>query len=144
MAYICWSVATIVFGTVPVMALTVARGTQALDVGRIRLLKIFGARRLVVGIALVLDALPAYFLGARLAFAIALVISVVSEMVFRPGSGLAIGALSKDYQMNFETPRIYACVILVGLVGYVGNLLLRLLEDYLRGGHQGAGAEDRA
>jgi ABC-type nitrate/sulfonate/bicarbonate transport system permease component len=38
---------------------------------------------------------PSAFLGARITFSMSLVIAVVSEMIFTPRSGLAIGSLAK-------------------------------------------------
>ncbi len=132
-------IGTIVFGCLPVMALTVARGAMAVARDKLDILRAYdvnwGVRTLAVGMEL----LPTVFLGARLTFSIALIVAVVTEMVFTPRSGLAIGALARDSELNFDTPLFYSCVISIGLFGYLVNLAMRKIEERL-----GAAAEHTA
>jgi ABC-type nitrate/sulfonate/bicarbonate transport system permease component len=115
------------------MVLTVARGIQSLDHTRLELLSIHGASPLLKAFASVVEILPATFLGARLTFSVSLIVAVVTEMVFSPRSGSALGALAKDAQISFDTPTFYACIIVLGVYGYAVNAFLRRVEWWLAG-----------
>lgn len=125
---------TIIFGCLPVMTLSVARGTLSLSRDRLDVLAVYDVawrKRLP---AIGMEILPSGFLGARLAFSFAMIIAVVTEMVFTPRSGLALGALARDAEIEFNTPVFYACVVTIGVFGYVGNVVLRFAEEHV--GHQ--------
>jgi ABC-type nitrate/sulfonate/bicarbonate transport system permease component len=96
-------------------------------------LSIHGASPLLKAFASVVEILPATFLGARLTFSVSLIVAVVTEMVFSPRSGWAIGALAKDAQISFDTPTFYACIIVLGVYGYAINAFLRRVEWRLAG-----------
>lgn len=120
---------TIVFGCVPVMLLTVAYAAMNIPRQKLEILAVFGAKRAIRFFATAMEIVPGIFLGARLTFSLALVIAVVTDMVFTPRSGWAIGALARDSEMNFDTPTYYTCMLLVGCVGYFGNLFLKKIEQ---------------
>jgi len=119
---------TIVFGCLPVMILTVARGTRRISRAKMELLAVFETTRGVRALAATLEVLPSAVLGARITLSIALVVSVVTEMVFTPRSGLALGALAKEAEISFNTPLFYAALVLLGTFGYVANIALRAVE----------------
>lgn len=119
---------TIVFGCLPIMILTVARGTQSIPRGKIEILKVHNAIRLVKIFATSMEILPSCFLGARLALSLSIVIAVVTEMVFTPRSGIALGSLAKDAEISFNTPLFYASVVVIGIFGYLANVIMRKLE----------------
>ena len=119
---------TVVFGCLPVMILTIARGTQGVSrepFEILRLHKVAWPVRLFAG---GVEILPSVFLGSRITLSIALIIAVVTEMVFSPRSGWALGALARDAEIDFDTPTFYACAITIGLFGFFANALLRKLE----------------
>jgi ABC-type nitrate/sulfonate/bicarbonate transport system permease component len=130
---------TVVFGCLPVMVLTVARGTQAIPREPLDLLRAHDVAPGVQLFARAVEVLPSVFLGARITFSISLVIAVVSEMVFTPRSGWALGSLARDAEIDFDTPTFYACLISIGLFGYAVNAGLRRLEH--RFGFAGEGEE---
>lgn len=122
---------TIAFGCSPVMMLTVARGSLGISKTRMELLRVYDVgvgHRLL---ARVMEILPSVFLGARLSLAIALIVAVVTEMVFTPRSGWALGALARDAEIDFDTPLFYASVLSVGIFGYLSNWMMRKLEERL-------------
>lgn len=127
---------TIVFGCVPVMFLTVARGIEALPVERQELIRVMGTPLGIRTAAMFLDTLPSIFLAARLCLSFAVIIAVVTEMVFTPRTGYALGALARDAEIEFNTPVFYAGVISMGVVGFLLNWLLRKGEEMLGGKHQ--------
>ncbi|MCS5694345.1 ABC transporter permease subunit [Cyanobium sp. FGCU-6] len=124
---------TIALGCLPVMTLSVSRGIQNLDHSRLELLKTHGVSPLFRGFASVIEILPSALFGARLTLSLSLIISVVTEMVFSPKTGYALGALAKDSQISFETAKFYACIFLLGAFGYLMNALIRQAEWWLSG-----------
>ncbi len=122
---------TVSLGCLPVILLTVARGVREISITKIEILKIHGVSRAMQGLVKGLEVLPAVFLASRLTFSIALVISVVTEMVFTPRTGWALGALARDSEIEFNTPRFYACVVVIGLFGYGLNFAMRRIEQRL-------------
>ncbi len=122
---------TIVFGCLPVMILTVSRGAQQISLQAIEIMKINRVNKLLIGIASGIEILPSIFLGARITFSFALIIAVVTEMVFTPREGWAIGSLARDSEINFDTPMFYTCVLSIGLFGYMVNILLKKIEGFL-------------
>lgn len=124
-------VATIVFGCLPAMILTVAQGTRRVARPKLELLEVFGASRGSRLLATVMEVLPSCVLGARITLAMALIISVVTEMVFAPRTGVALGALAKEAEISFDTPLFYAALLVVGAFGYLANALLRRLGTVL-------------
>jgi ABC-type nitrate/sulfonate/bicarbonate transport system permease component len=130
---------TIAVGSIPIMALTVARGIRSLDRTRLELLLVHGGAPPLRLLASVVEILPTTFLGARLTFSISLIVAVVTEMVFSPRSGHGIGLLAKDSQISFDTPTFYACIVVLGVYGYTMNAGMRRLEVWL-GGESGEAA----
>jgi ABC-type nitrate/sulfonate/bicarbonate transport system permease component len=124
---------TIVFGCLPIVFLTVARGTQTMDPGPLRTLRVFGASRTVLFAARALEALPALFLAARVTFSISLIVTVVCEMVSTPRSGIGAGTLARDAELSFETPTFYLCIIVVGAYAFLCNRILEAVERRLSG-----------
>ena len=124
---------TIAIGCLPIMLLSVSRGIQHMDHARLDLLDMHGASRPLRIAISVIEILPATLFGARLTFSISLIVTVVTEMVFTPRSGFALGALAKDAQISFDTPTFYACILILGSYGYAANALIRHCEWRLSG-----------
>lgn len=124
-------VGTIVFGCLPTMILTVAQGKRSVSRAKLELLEVFAAGRGTRLLVTVMELSPSCILGARITLAMALIISVVTEMVFAPRSGVALGALAKEAEISFDTPLFYAALLVVGGFGYTANVLLRRLERWV-------------
>ena len=124
---------TIVFGCLPIVVLTVARGLQAMDPAPIRTLRVFGASPAVLFAATALETIPAVFLAARVTFSISLIVTVVCEMVATPRSGMGVGSLARDAELSFETPTFYLCILVVGTYALLCNRLLEGVERRLAG-----------
>ena len=71
-------------------------------------------------------ALPNIATGVRVSASIALLVCVTVEFL---AASDGIGAYMQRQQSAFQLPELYAAVVLVGLVGYVVNVLLRLLQS---------------
>lgn len=122
---------TIIFGCIPLIALTVARGFQQMSYVRLEILTMFRVPKRVRVLARFMEVLPSGVLAARLAFSICIIVAVVSEMVFTPRNDLAIGSLAKQAEMAFHTPVFFAALLVIGIVGYAGNLGIRKCEERL-------------
>jgi ABC-type nitrate/sulfonate/bicarbonate transport system permease component len=116
--------ATIAFGCAPIVALSVATALRRSGGTRFEVLEVFGATAATTRWARVLDLLPSLLLAARVALSLSLVIAVVTEMVFAPRSGLGLGAYAKDAEMTFDTPGVYASMLLIGGAGLALNVAL--------------------
>jgi ABC-type nitrate/sulfonate/bicarbonate transport system permease component len=119
-------IALIAFGCVwPVLLNTVdgVRGIEPLLLDVARSYRIGPVRRLI---SIVLrGASPQIFAGARTALAIAIIIMVVAETV--GGSG-GIGYFLLTAERNFAITSMWGAIVALGLLGYLLNILFRLLE----------------
>jgi ABC-type nitrate/sulfonate/bicarbonate transport system permease component len=86
------------------------------------------------------SASPQIFAGMRTSMAIGLILMVTSEMV---GATNGIGYSVVQAQRLFAIPKMWAGIILLGIIGYVMNLLFLRLEAralrWHRGSHAGVG-----
>ena len=65
------------------------------------------------------DSLSHVFVGMRTSLSLALVLTVVVEMFIGSQSGL--GKKIYDYHLVFDTPEMYATIVVTGIVGYTIN-----------------------
>jgi sulfonate transport system permease protein len=84
-------------------------------------------------------ALPQIFTGLRVGLQVALLLMVVSEMVASTGG---IGYLIIQSQQEFTTPKMWAGILLLGILGYVLNLLFGVVERRML--HWYFGSRDQA
>ncbi len=120
-------IALIAFGCVwPVLLNTIdgVRGIEPLLLDVARSYRIGRVRRLTS--IILRGASPQIFAGARTALAIAIIIMVVAETV--GGSG-GIGYFLLTAERNFAITSMWGAIIALGLLGYVLNILFRLLES---------------
>jgi ABC-type nitrate/sulfonate/bicarbonate transport system permease component len=75
------------------------------------------------------DSLPQVFIGMRMASSLALVLTVVIEMML--GSEAGLGKKIYDYELLFETPEMYVAIITTGAIGYTLNQGFICLERSL-------------
>jgi NitT/TauT family transport system permease protein len=72
------------------------------------------------------DAIPHIVSGMRNAVSLCLVLVVVVEMFWGAPSGL--GKRLFDAHLAFQSPRLYAVIFFIGILGYTLNLVLQLIE----------------
>lgn len=80
-------------------------------------------------------ALPQIFAGMRTSLSLALILMVISEMM---ASTNGIGYFVVQSQRAFALPEMWAGIILLGLLGYLLNLGLVLVERRVLRWHRGA------
>jgi ABC-type nitrate/sulfonate/bicarbonate transport system permease component len=86
-------------------------------------------------------ALPSIVTGLRIAISVALVLVVVAEFV---GEGGGLGGYLEVAAARSEFPEVYACILFLGLIGYVLNRFFVLVERHLLAWHYGAVGEQPA
>ena len=70
--------------------------------------------------------MPAVVLGIRVATPIALVITLLVEYLTAVNG---VGALVGDAQRTFQPARVYALIVIAGLISLSVNALVRIIED---------------
>lgn len=129
-------VVTIAFGVVWPVLLNTAEGVRTVEPLQLDTARVFGvgpARRLLT---IVLPAAaPKIFAGLRVALSFALILMVLSELF---GSTAGIGSELIDAQRGFELPRMWAAIVMLGILGLLFNALFMLLERRLLAWHTGA------
>jgi ABC-type nitrate/sulfonate/bicarbonate transport system permease component len=80
------------------------------------------------------DALPQTFVGLRIALSYALIVSVLTEMVM--GSKYGIGQKINDTYNNYQMDKMFAYLLITGLLGLALNKLFVYLEKKSSGWRQ--------
>jgi ABC-type nitrate/sulfonate/bicarbonate transport system permease component len=122
-------VGVVAFGSIWPMLLATIHGFAAVEPRLVEVGRMYHLSRLefVLKVAFP-NAMPDILAAMRLGLITALILSVVGEILaFQGGLGSHILEASRAYQ----SPDLFAGVIVLGLIGLVSNLLLSLLEDTL-------------
>jgi ABC-type nitrate/sulfonate/bicarbonate transport system permease component len=86
----------------------------------------FGLRYAASSLTVVLPAaMPAIFTGLRIALAVMLILTVVTEMI---AGNNGIGFLLLEAERTFRIADMYGFIIALGLVGYVLNRLFQMVD----------------
>jgi ABC-type nitrate/sulfonate/bicarbonate transport system permease component len=108
------------------LAVNTVDGLKSTDRELLRLLRSMGATRWqVFRLARVPSALPHIFGGARISVAFSVIGAVFGEFV---GARAGLGYLMDRSAPQFETPRVFACIVILALMGVSLFLLVSLAE----------------
>ncbi|HLX28278.1 MAG TPA: ABC transporter permease [Casimicrobiaceae bacterium] len=120
----------------PLLLNTIA-GVRNVDRKLIDAARTMGVRRTPMLLHVVVPAaLPTIMVGFRLAFAGAWSAIIAAELIGAPsGLGFAI----EWYRELLMSPKMFAFIVLIGIVGYVCDLLLRALQRVLTPWAEGTG-----
>ena len=109
--------------------LTTVTGVRQIDPLLLRAAQSLGARGPRLFLRVILPAaLPDILTGLRLGVALAFFVIVISEFI---GAEHGLGYLINDGRNFFLVPQMLAAAVVLGLLGYAGNGLVRLLERRL-------------
>jgi ABC-type nitrate/sulfonate/bicarbonate transport system permease component len=109
--------------------LTTVTGVRQIDPVLLRAAQSLGARGLRLFVRVILPAaLPDVLTGLRLGVALAFFVIVISEFI---GAEHGLGYLINDGRNFFLVPQMLGAAVVLGLLGYAGNGLVRLLERRL-------------
>jgi ABC-type nitrate/sulfonate/bicarbonate transport system permease component len=119
----------ITYATFFPMFLTTVHAVRHLDPLLIRAAQSLGARRWTLFTRVILPAaLPDMLTGIRLGVALSFFVIVISEFI---GAEQGLGFLINDGRSFFLVPQMLGAAVLLGLLGYAGNALVRLAEHRL-------------
>ena len=106
--------------------LTTVTGVRQIDPVLLRAAQSLGARGLPLFTRVILPAaLPDVLTGLRLGVALAFFVIVISEFI---GAEHGLGYLINDGRNFFLVPQMLGAAVVLGLLGYAGNALVRLVE----------------
>ena len=109
--------------------LTTVTGVRQIDPLLLRAAQSLGAGGLRLFLRVILPAaLPDILTGLRLGVALAFFVIVISEFI---GAEHGLGYLINDGRNFFLVPQMLGAAVVLGLLGYAGNSLVRLLERRL-------------
>jgi ABC-type nitrate/sulfonate/bicarbonate transport system permease component len=127
---------TIAFGVMWPVLLNSADGVRTVDTLQLETARVFGLSRSLRMTKVVLPAAsPKIFAGLRVSLAFALILMVLSELV---GSTAGIGSQLIGAQRDFDLPRMWAGIVVLGVLGVLFNVGFMLLERRLLAWHSGA------
>lgn len=108
------------------LAVNTVDGLKSTDRELVRLLRSMGASRWqLFRLARVPSALPHIFGGARISVAFSVIGAVFGEFV---GARAGLGYLMDRSAPQFETPRVFACIVILALMGVFLFLLVSVVE----------------
>jgi ABC-type nitrate/sulfonate/bicarbonate transport system permease component len=129
-------IVTIAFGVVWPVLLNTADGVRTVEPLQLDTARVFGIGPLRRLLTIVLPAAaPKIFAGLRVALSFALILMVLSELF---GSTAGIGSELIGAQRSFELPRMWAGIVMLGILGFLFNAAFLLLERRLLAWHAGA------
>ncbi len=115
------------FGAALVILFNVAYGVMNARKTRILAARVMGASRWqIMKDVILMESLPATFVGLRNGVSLALVIVVVAEMFIGSVDGLGFRVF--EAQQLFDMPDMYAAIFAAGALGYGLNVLFLLVE----------------
>jgi len=116
----------ITYATFFPMFVTTVHGVTQIDGRLLRAAQSLGARPRHLFLRVILPAaLPDVLTGLRLGVALSFFVIVISEFV---GAESGLGYLINDGRNFFLVPQMLGAAVLLGLLGYAGNALVRVLE----------------
>ena len=120
---------TIMLGCVFPILLNTYSGVRAVDPVQINTGRTFGLNRLQILWQIVVpSSAPYIFTGMRISLAVALILTVISEMV---AANDGIGYFILYMQRSFRVAPMYAGIIALAVVGYALNQLFLLIERWI-------------
>ena len=120
-------VTSIVFGAVWPILLNTAEGARSVDPALLDTARVFRLSAVDrLALVIVPSTLPKLFAGLRLALSLSLILMVFSELL--PGTANGIGFELTDAQSRSDLPTMWAAIVLLGILGYLLNTLLLVLE----------------
>jgi ABC-type nitrate/sulfonate/bicarbonate transport system permease component len=125
-------------GFFPILLNTVA-GVRQVDRKLLSAASTMGiSRAAVLRYVLIPGALPTVMVGVRLAFAASWAAIVAAELI---GSPSGLGFAIEWYRQLLMTPKVFAFILVIGVVGYLCDVGLRSLQRLLTPWSEGTGIQ---
>lgn len=132
--------ASIIFSAIwPILLNTAdgARSVSPLQMETARVFRLSAADRLFR--IIIPSTLPKIFAGLRLSLSLSLILMVFSELL--PGTANGIGFELVDAQSRSDLPTMWAGIVLLGILGYLLNALLLVVEHRTLAWHRTSHAD---
>lgn len=106
--------------------INIIEGLKSADSDHIRMLRVFGASRFQIFKKVqVPSAMPFFFAGLDVGILLAILGAVVGEFL---GSQAGLGNMVLVSQYNFETPTMFAILIVLSLMGIIAHIIIKALQ----------------
>jgi ABC-type nitrate/sulfonate/bicarbonate transport system permease component len=129
-------ITVIVFGVIWPILLNTIDGARSVEPMQLDTARVFGLTAPVRLFRIILPAAaPKIFAGLRVSLSLSLILMVVSELV---GSINGIGYMLNEAKSSFELPDLWACIVLLGILGYAFNAAFLWIERHVLAWHRGA------
>lgn len=120
-------IAVAVFAGSLIIIFNTAYGIMNASNLRVLVAKIMGATKLkILQSVLFWESLPQTFVGLRVALNLCLIMIVITEMFI--GTSVGLGRRIIDFQIIYNTSAMYAVIIITGILGYLLNVGIALLQ----------------
>jgi ABC-type nitrate/sulfonate/bicarbonate transport system permease component len=133
-------IASIIFSAIwPILLNTTdgARSVDRLQMETARVFKLSAADRVLR--IIFPSTLPKIFAGLRLSLSLSLILMVFSELL--PGTANGIGFELTDAQSRSDLPTMWSAIVLLGILGYVLNSVLLVVERRVLAWRRGPGTK---
>ena len=122
-----WRIWLVVFGALPIMIMQIADAINGSSKNRMLIFQSINTSfYFKIRNILIYEILPSLFSATRTIISFAIIIVIVSEMVYAPATG--IGEQILHFQTASELQYVYAYAIIIGLIGFLLNELFRYFE----------------
>lgn len=130
-------VASIIFSAIWPILLNTADGARSVDAVQMDTAQAFRLSALDrIRFVIVPSALPKIFAGLRLALSLSLILMVFSELL--PGTSDGLGFLLTNAQSQSDLGTLWSVIVLLGILGYLFNSILLVVERRVLARHRGA------
>ncbi|MES9541911.1 MULTISPECIES: ABC transporter permease [unclassified Actinomadura] len=130
-------VASIIFSAIWPILLNTADGARSVDPVQMDTAQVFRLSALDrIRFVIVPSALPKIFAGLRLALSLSLILMVFSELL--PGTSDGLGFLLTNAQSQSDLGTLWSVIVLLGVLGYLFNSILLVVERRVLARHRGA------
>ncbi len=120
-------IASAVFGATLIIIVNTMAGVRFANKLRIQSAKVYKAKGYKLFRHVLLpEALPEILTGFRISLSICFVIIILVEMFI--GTNLGLGRVIIDAQQVYEIPKMYAAIFITGVIGFLGNKSLFIIE----------------
>ncbi|MEV0405580.1 ABC transporter permease [Actinoallomurus sp. NPDC050550] len=129
--------ASIIFSAIWPILLNTADGARSVDQLQLATARVFRLSATTRLFKIILPStMPKVFAGLRLSLSLALILMVFSELL--PGTTNGIGYMMNDAQSRSDLPTVWASIVLLGILGYVLNMMLLAVERRSLAWHRSA------
>lgn len=122
-------IGTVVFAAIWPIMLNTAAAMRAVPVARLESARMLGlSRRARVWRVVLPSLVPGIAIGVLVAAPVGIVVTLLVEMLTTvPG----LGSMLLASQRSFQSTEVFAMLVIIGLLGYLLNVLVRLLQSLL-------------